>query len=113
ITPCAGACVRAAAGPRCRGRQQRRLDDGAGVRGLGHEERRAAGLLHGLLQDPRDAQAEQEGALPRQPRRRRRPLRPRPRPRPEAAGQQRPAQARPPLPRRRPPTAPRPRPLPN
>lgn len=53
-----------------------RVDDGAGVRGLGHEERRHAGLLHGLLQDPGDAQAEQEGALPRQPRRRRRPPRP-------------------------------------
>uniref|UniRef100_A0A8R7Q7U5 Uncharacterized protein n=1 Tax=Triticum urartu TaxID=4572 RepID=A0A8R7Q7U5_TRIUA len=52
------------------------VDDGAGVRGLGHEERRHAGLLHGLLQDPGDAQAEQEGALPRQPRRRRRPPRP-------------------------------------
>jgi hypothetical protein len=63
--------ARAAAGPRRVGRE--RVDDGAGVRGLGHEEWRAAGLLHGLLQDPRDAQAEQEGALPRQPRRRRGP----------------------------------------
>jgi hypothetical protein len=56
------------------------LDDGAGLRGVGRQERRCAGLLHGLLQDPRDAQAEQAGALQGQPRRRRGPP-------PGAAGQ--------------------------
>ncbi|KAL5663809.1 hypothetical protein ACJX0J_023917, partial [Zea mays] len=58
------------------------VDDGAGVRGVGREERRRAGLLHGLLQDPRDAQAEQARAVPGQPRRRRRRRR---RPTPEEA----------------------------
>lgn len=79
------------------------MDDGAGVRGVGHEERRGAGLLHGLLQDPGDAQAEQARALPRQPRRGRRPPR-------RAAAQGRRAAARPQRLRRRrrpPPAAPR------
>jgi hypothetical protein len=81
--------------------------------GQADEEQGAAGLLHGLLQDPGDVQVEQE------PRRRQRP--PRPRAGLEATtqrlavGQQCPAHAQPPLPDRRPlvPSAPRLRPLHN
>lgn len=90
-----------------------RVDDGAGVRGLGHEERRDAGLLHGLLQDPGDAQAEQEGALPRQSRRRRGPPRPVPAAAAAAEARQGPAAQARPAGKRPPPAAPRPRRLPN